>query len=100
MQLHEFKMNENEFGRYFFGMSTNILIEPDEELAEGDIVKLTETAGMLDQETGRNITFRIKEIDRTHGKVKDVMIWNVELRRLKRYKDVYNAQMNGNENAI
>lgn len=100
MELHEFYLSESEFGRYFFRMTTNILLEPEELLQEGDLVKLIETKAPRDEKTGRHLMFRIKSIDLNFGVIDGKKVWNVDLRTLVSYDELRKRKERINRNQV
>ena len=87
MELHELRMHETEFGPLMLGMRNQVLMEVDDILKEGDLVRLIEVKFKSGKKTGRYLVFRIKEIDRTIGRIEGKVIWNLLLKRIVNYNE-------------
>lgn len=87
MELHELRMHETEFGLIMLGMKNQILIEANDILTEGDLLRLIETGFKTEKKTGRYLVFRIKEIDRTLGRIEGKVIWTLLLKRIVNYNE-------------
>ena len=85
MKVHEMQMDQIEWSSYLIGFRTNVFIEADPDMSKDDLIIMQETVNHKAKKTGRNIAFRIIGIDMSVGVYEDMVIWNVELKRLKQY---------------
>ena len=80
MTLHEFSIHEMEFSAYLLHFRNHLIVEPDSELLKGDYVLLVEIDLQTGEKTGKNIWFKIDEIDKSYEILGGAMYWKVDLK--------------------
>lgn len=100
MELHEIIVDQIEFNFYLMRFKSEILMEPDELLREGDIVLLKEKPKYKNQKSEKVLKYRIKDINRTVGRIEGNVIWNVLLKPLNNYKERLKREMKEFEKSL
>lgn len=100
MELHEIIVDPIEFNFYLLRFKTSILMEPDASINKGDIVLLSERPKYKNQRGDKVLKYRIKDINRTAGKIEGKLIWNVLLKPLNNYKERLKKEMKEFEKSV
>lgn len=85
MSVHQFKMHEFEWRSFFLGFKSSMLMQPDVNIAVGDVIILSEIVYVRAQETGNHLVYELKSIDRNAGRIEGEFVWNLELERISNY---------------